>query len=70
MQCWICGKTATGVCAFCGRGICKEHAKEKPSIISVYVGNHQTPKAIAVSKALYCGVCQPQAEPIDMPEIY
>jgi len=70
MQCWTCGNAAAGICSFCGRAVCKEHVSEKPAIITVYVGEHQTPKAIAVSKALFCGVCHPEPEPIEMPEIY
>ena len=26
MKCWFCGKEAVGVCAICGRAICREHA--------------------------------------------
>jgi len=44
-------------------------AKEKPIIISVYVGN-TTPKAIAVRRTSIAAFCHPQAEPIEMPEIY
>ena len=28
MQCWNCDKPASGVCAFCGRAVCKEHVSE------------------------------------------
>jgi hypothetical protein len=28
------------------------------------------PKAIVVADALFCGVCKPQPEPIEMPELY
>ncbi|MFQ6015460.1 MAG: hypothetical protein ACE5NP_08460 [Anaerolineae bacterium] len=41
-----------------------------PFILTVYVGEHQTPKAVVVADALFCGVCKPQPEPIEMPEIY
>ncbi|WP_148136129.1 hypothetical protein [Candidatus Formimonas warabiya] len=70
MQCWKCDKPAHGICKFCGRAICKEHASEMPSIVTVYPGEKQTPKAIVVSNALFCGVCRPQPEPIDVPEIF
>lgn len=70
MQCWKCGKPASGVCVFCGRAVCKEHVSQMPAIMTTYVGEKQTPKAIVVGGALYCGECRPQPEPIEMPEIY
>lgn len=41
-----------------------------PYIITIYVGEQQVPKAIVVGDALWCGVCKPQPEPIEMPELY
>ncbi len=41
-----------------------------PYIISVYVGASNTPKAVVVGDALWCGECKPEAEPIPMPEIF
>ena len=70
MQCWKCSESAKGVCIFCGRGIFKEHAMQKPAIVTIYTGKDQTPKAIVVSDALFCGECHPEPEPIEMPEIY
>ncbi len=70
VECWKCGKPANGICKFCGRALCKEHASEMHSIVTVYSGEKQTPKAIVVSNALFCGICHPQPEPISMPEIY
>ena len=70
MECWHCNKPAQGVCRFCGRAVCKEHASKLPYIITVYVGEGKVPKAIVVADALFCGVCRPQPEPIEMPEIY
>ena len=70
MECHQCGKTAMGVCKFCGRAVCANHYNQMPIILSVYVGRGQTPKTIVVADALWCGVCKPQPEPIPMPEIY
>ena len=70
MECWKCDKPARGVCRFCGRAICQEHTSNMPFILTIYVGENQTPKAVVVSDALYCGSCKPQPEPIEMPEIY
>jgi hypothetical protein len=39
-------------------------------LLTIYVGDQQTPKAIAVSNALWCGACRPHPEPIEMPELY
>ena len=41
-----------------------------PFILTIYVGEGQVPKAVVVADALYCGICKPQQEPIEMPEIY
>jgi hypothetical protein len=70
MECWQCGRPAQGVCRFCGRGVCKDHVSKLPFIITVYIGKPQVPKAIVVADALFCGVCRPQPEPIEMPEIH
>ena len=69
MKCWTCGKDANGVCQFCGRAVCKEHAKEMPFILTVYDHDEDVPKAIVVSNTLWCGICKPQPSPIEMPEI-
>jgi hypothetical protein len=44
--------------------------KKIPAILTIYVGEANTPKAVVVSDVLYCGVCKPQPEPIEMPELY
>jgi methyl-accepting chemotaxis protein len=48
----------------------RQHAAEMPFILTVYIGKHQTPKAVVVADALFCGMCKPQPEPIEMAEIY
>ena len=70
MKCNKCKQDATGVCRFCGRAICDSCHSNMPFILSVYVGEYETPKAIVVADALWCGICKPQPEPIPMPEIY
>ncbi len=72
MQCFHCDRTARGVCRFCGRGLCKEEhmSKTMPYISAVYVGANNVPKSIVIGDALWCGVCKPQPEPVEMPEIY
>ena len=70
MQCWRCDQPASGICRFCGRAVCKDHASHLPYIMTVYIGKKQIPKVIVVPGALYCGECSPQPDPIEMPEIY
>ena len=45
-------------------------AAASPSPPYIYVGQNDTPKAIIVSDAIWCGICRPYPEPIEMPEIY
>ena len=70
MKCFHCEEEARGVCIFCGRALCKAHMKTMPAILTIYVGEANVPKAVVVSDALWCGVCKPQPEPIEMPELY
>ena len=70
MKCHKCDNQAMGICRFCGRAICDDCYNSMPFILSVYVGEQETPKAIVVADALWCGTCRPQPEPIPMPEIY
>ncbi|MFQ6062963.1 MAG: hypothetical protein ACE5J9_07285 [Methanosarcinales archaeon] len=69
MKCWNCGKDANATCIFCGRAVCKKHAKQMPYILSVYDRYKGIPKAIVVSGAIFCGECKPQPRPIEMPEM-
>jgi hypothetical protein len=70
MECFQCERPAKGVCRFCGRAVCENHVSKMPYIITVYVGEGNIPKVLVVADALWCGVCKPQPEPIEMPEIY
>ncbi len=77
MNCWHCDRPAHGACALCGRGICKEHAKTTPNFVAVYrakprKGREKDPgplRVLAVEEALWCGVCKPREEPLEMPEL-
>lgn len=70
MECWISGKPANAACRFCGRFVSKDHAAKLPYFMSVYIGKNNIPKVIVVADAIWCGICRPQPEPIEMPEIY
>jgi hypothetical protein len=41
-----------------------------PYIVTIFVGEGNTPKAVVVADALWCGFCKPQPEPVEMPELY
>jgi hypothetical protein len=44
--------------------------KKKPAVISIFVGNSNTPKAVVVSDALFRGLYKLQPKLIEMPELY
>jgi hypothetical protein len=70
MDCWTCKRTALGVCRFCGRGVCQEHAQFHPYILDLFTSHgKETVRALVVDDALHCGVCKPRPEPVDLPEL-
>jgi hypothetical protein len=70
MKCWHCEEPARAACKFCGRFVCKEHFKPMPIFIAMYLGGTKTPKGLAVANVVWCGECEPQPEPVPMPELY
>ena len=70
MHCWVCNQPPQAACQFCGRFVCKEHSSKLPFFMSVYLGKDDIPKVIVVADAIWCGICRPQPEPIEMPELY
>jgi hypothetical protein len=68
LDCWQCRRTALGTCRFCGRGVCEDHADEKPFILELFRSAGPT-KALVVEDALFCGVCTPRPDPIELPEL-
>lgn len=70
MDCWHCSQSARGVCRFCGRAVCRDHAQEHPYILDLYrARSGKGLKVLVVEDALYCGVCTPRPEPIDLPDL-
>lgn len=63
MECWVGGEPASGVCRFCGRAVCRAHAKERPYLTVVYPGARGL-EGLAVEGALWCGVCRPHPRPV------
>jgi hypothetical protein len=68
MVCWHCRRTAVGICRFCGRGVCEDHAKEQAYVLELYRGADMT-HGLVVEDALFCGACTPRPDPIDLPEL-
>ena len=68
MDCWRCRRTAVGVCRFCGRGVCEDHADTAPFILELFRGGGPT-KALVVEDALRCGGCTVRPDPIALPEL-
>ena len=70
MKCWYCDSPPHASCGFCGRFLCKDHVAKRPSFLAMYLGAEETPKAIVVADVIWCGICEPQPEPIPFPELY
>jgi hypothetical protein len=41
-----------------------------PSFLAMFLGSSNTPKGLAVANVIWCGICEPQPEPIGMPELW
>lgn len=66
MECWYCERPSHAICRFCGRSICKTHARQMPYIIHTYRTSRDIYKAIVVADAIWCGECKPQQDPITL----
>ena len=69
MNCWHCRLVAVGACRFCGRGLCEDHVQSQPFVISLDRTTDGISRALVVEDALYCGVCRPRADPVELPEL-
>ena len=67
MKCCRCDKQAEAICRFCGRAVCGTHIQEMNYIITVYIGKKEVPRSLVVADAVFCGICKPQPEPLEMP---
>ncbi len=68
MNCWHCDRPAHGACNFCGRGVCKDHAKSMPHIMTAYRTKNNRLKVIVADNALFCGICKPMEDPVELEE--
>jgi hypothetical protein len=41
-----------------------------PAFLAMFLGANSTPKGLAVANVIWCGICEPQPEPIGMPELW
>jgi len=61
----VCGASADGVCRFCGRGICKTHARTQAFLFAAWPTADGL-RGLAIEDALWCGVCHPRPDAIPM----
>jgi len=65
MRCWVGGEEAEGACKFCGRAVCKKHARTRAFLFETWQdGEHL--RALVVQDALWCGVCQVRETPLEV----
>ena len=70
MQCWHCQLAALGVCRFCGRGLCEDHASFGPYLLEVHrSAARNRAEGLVVEDAVMCGTCRPRPQPVPMPEL-
>lgn len=69
MNCWHCERPAHATCMFCGRAVCKDHVRDMPHIIALLRNTRGVAQALVTSRAVFCGVCEPREELIDVPEL-
>jgi hypothetical protein len=65
VRCWVCGATAEGVCRFCGRGICKQHARTQAYLLATWPTAGGL-RGLGIEDALWCGVCHPRPDPVSL----
>jgi hypothetical protein len=50
--------------------LCEDHAQEHPYILDLYRDKTgDAMKVLVVEDALYCGICTPRPDPIEIPEL-
>jgi hypothetical protein len=40
-----------------------------PHIVALYAGQKGVQKAVVTARALFCGVCEPREDPVELPEL-
>ena len=52
-----------------GEACIKEHAKSLPYIEEIYANDQGLHKALFVPDALFCAVCRPREDPVELPDL-
>lgn len=66
MNCWHCDRPSHGACFFCGRGVCKEHARTMPGLLTLFRDRGDSLRGMVVDTVLWCGVCNPKRYPVNL----
>jgi hypothetical protein len=55
----------------CRHGCADQHSAESVllAIEGIYRDDRGTDKALVVADALYCGVCRPKEDPVELPQL-
>ncbi len=69
MNCIHCDRPAHAVCLFCGRAVCKEHMQSMPHLEALYQNEKGVQTALVVADAVYCGLCHPKEDPVELPQL-
>jgi hypothetical protein len=48
--------------------VCEDHAETQPFVLELFKGKDVT-RALVVEDALWCKVCTPRPDPVDLPEL-
>jgi hypothetical protein len=49
--------------------VCREHVKELPRIVAIFRSQEGVHEALVVGDAVWCGVCNPKEDPVELPEL-
>jgi hypothetical protein len=63
VNCWVCNLPANAMCRFCGRAVCKEHARTLPYLLQTFQGKHGL-QGLVVDDVIFCCICRPKPEPV------
>ena len=70
MQCWECDQPAHAPASSAGASSAKNTPRPCQLSCAMFLGGNNTPKGLAVANVIWCGICEPQPEPIGMPEMF
>ena len=69
MNCIHCDRPAHAICSFCGRAVCREHIQTLPHIEALYRNERGIQNALVVVDAVFCGLCHPKEDPVELPQL-